>query len=471
MQDPPARPSDSAFEPDLAGLEKLARRGDREEALFFVGRNDIIRMILGRAQRAIEERQADSETRAEGATHVLAGAPGAGKTATLSEIRNRCLASKGNAPIVVELDVSELGDARHVALKIADAIPGNRLLKLLRKLFRGAAVKLDLKLLQVSQNWEHPEDHPQARKMDRLSTRLFASLLPRKCDRPVLVFVDEIQDVELVGRTALQVLRPLHLGVRAAPIVPVYAGLSHARKALLNIGLTRLDSRCVHMMGPLEDGEAAEAAERVFDSCHVRCTEAERRSWTARIERLSDKWPQHLHNALATLAQCLHEAKGILGDVNLEAFEARESAIRTETYRERTQDGLEVPRKLVASLMAAVGSDGLPLSDLIDKARELASRRGDPASLGAAWELPEGMSEEDFIDHMIRKGALHEGGNGRYVCPIPSFRSHLLAQGDLDPAMLQEARGASPRQPPGGSPRTEGIQTPLTDGGKPRTPA
>ena len=46
------------------------------------------------------------------------------------------------------------------------------------------------------------------------------------------------------------------------------------------------------------------------------------------------------------------------------------------------------------------------------------------------WRLPEGMSAEDFLDHLIHQGILQPAGKSRLICPIPSLRAWLIDQVD-----------------------------------------
>ena len=76
-------------DPDLEGLEDYAERADRRPALFFVGRDSEIRTVERLCARALRAIRAGE--RFEGATLLFQGAPGAGKTALLSELQYRWL--------------------------------------------------------------------------------------------------------------------------------------------------------------------------------------------------------------------------------------------------------------------------------------------------------------------------------------------------------------------------------------------
>ena len=67
--------------PDREGLEEFVREGDRTEPLYFAGRKAELRemeALLGSVKKG-----------KPGLTHVIAAAPGAGKTALLRELEAR----------------------------------------------------------------------------------------------------------------------------------------------------------------------------------------------------------------------------------------------------------------------------------------------------------------------------------------------------------------------------------------------
>jgi len=43
------------------------------------------------------------------------------------------------------------------------------------------------------------------------------------------------------------------------------------------------------------------------------------------------------------------------------------------------------------------------------------------------------MTAVRFFNHLVQKGALQKNGRNTYACPIPSFRSFLIENGDKEP--------------------------------------
>ncbi|MCY4459681.1 MAG: hypothetical protein OXC26_04655, partial [Albidovulum sp.] len=45
------------------------------------------------------------------------------------------------------------------------------------------------------------------------------------------------------------------------------------------------------------------------------------------------------------------------------------------------------------------------------------------------FRLADSTTPEAFFRRLVHQGALHEGADGRFHCPIPSFRSFLIEEG------------------------------------------
>ena len=69
-------------------------------------------------------------------------------------------------------------------------------------------------------------------------------------------------------------------------------------------------------LGRLEAGQAAEAVRRMLACFRIETEDADAARWAALLERISDRWPQHLQNAMQALgrgfsrsAACLLECR------------------------------------------------------------------------------------------------------------------------------------------------------------------
>ncbi len=217
------------------------------------------------------------------------------------------------------------------------------------------------------------------------------TLPPHKWPRPVCLMVDEIQDVDPEAKS---LLRALHLGTMGLPVVAVYAGLGDSHDVLQDTGMTRVSQGAVHNIGTLAPEEAAEAVELMLDRFRVDRTGAAD-GWPQRLAEVSERWPQHLHNGMRALAGALVETEGRLAHVDSGAVTALEREHRRETYRARISGAMDGAGPLVARVMAAVPPEGASRSDVLAQIVKEARPEDDLSSAGL-W-LPEGMSAWGFL--------------------------------------------------------------------------
>ncbi len=119
-----ARIAGRARRPDLKALEAFAALGDRRSSPFFAGRKDrmdAVERLCAEALAVARKGEAMG-----GATQLIQGAPGAGKTALLSEMARRWTNGESPhgaaAPVPVAVFPGELADEATVAAKIVGAI-------------------------------------------------------------------------------------------------------------------------------------------------------------------------------------------------------------------------------------------------------------------------------------------------------------------------------------------------------------
>ena len=96
--------------PNLTGLSDFVGSTDREPALFFVGRQDVLGQIKRDLERRLRHWRAGREGAWQGGTWLIQGAPGAGKTALLSHLKQTLPAAMktDNGNERVELQVCSL---------------------------------------------------------------------------------------------------------------------------------------------------------------------------------------------------------------------------------------------------------------------------------------------------------------------------------------------------------------------------
>ena len=417
--------------PDLEGLRAFVREGDRNRARFFVGREAQIRDI----ERVCADAFAGfrSGRPLAGATRLIHGAPGAGKTALLSHIAGaaesvewrrpgawRRFLRKADEneprPGALLVDVVDLGHPARLVLRIAERLDPKRAKKLRQTESRSIGVRAGTGGFGVSGGETVATAPPQT-----VFSELGALFPPEDWPGPLCLMVDEIQTLRAEQAPVLQ---SLHLATVGLPIVPVLAGLANARDVLARCGISRLNEDGVHTLGRLEAGKPAEAVRMMLDAYRVNAAGADAGYWAARLEEHSDGWPQHLQNAMRSLAEALVEAKGALAAVDEAAALARARERRLRAYRSRRSPEMQEAIYLLARVMAEMPEAGLRRSDAVGSIRSLARDEGD-----CGWRLPEGMSPSEFLDHLVHRGALQSGEDDRLVCPIPSFRRFLIEEG------------------------------------------
>ena len=407
-------------EPDLKALNDFAARGDRDDTPFFAGRDEEIAAIDGLCARALVRAKAGTAIR--GATQLFQGAPGAGKTALLSELSRRWFdreTGRGDAaPVAVHVYFHELADEAVVAARIAEALDPTTEHAYRRTETRDIGVRAGAPGVAGGQASRRTGMAPPVPSFDDLCRRF----PPSSWTRPVCLMVDEIQNVTPAAK---EVLNTLHEGKPGLPIVPVLAGLGNSYDIVSapEVGLSRLEIDAVRSLGGLSPGEACEAVEAMLATYRVDRTGTVE-NWPALLAERSDGWPQHLHNGMRALATELARVEGKMALVDSANILERERDYRERAYLARIGPIMDGSRQLVAALFAALPEDGFTNGQVrreIERCRQ--PERKDPE-----WDLPEDMTVGQFFDHLVHRGALQRKG-AAYECPIPSFRRFLIAYG------------------------------------------
>ena len=402
--------------PDLDRLREFVAERDRNAAWFFVGRTAEIAEIeetCALAFRRFREGRALA-----GATRLFQGAPGAGKTALLKHLHERWAQSGDGTPRPLLVDRPTLDDPAALVLAIAELLDPDKAQQFRQTVTRSRTATVGVGPLSGSGTQATATSPPLAGLSEL--RRMFP---PADWARPVCLMVDEIQNLDpQEGKT----LESLHLAVDGLPIVPVLAGLSSSQAALTKHGgISRLSRGAVRTLDCLEEGQAAEAMQRMLACFRIETEKADAERWSVLLERISDRWPQHLQNAMQALGEGLLEFGGVLAKVDRGAVIGRARASRLEAYKQRRSPEMRGAVILVGHVMAAVRDGGLHRHQVIDTIR---ARIRDRPEGSSARRLPKGISPEDFLEHLIHRGALQEGEDDRLVCPIPSFRTFLIGE-------------------------------------------
>ena len=393
--------------PDLEGLRFFSEPLDRGIASFFVGRSALIEDIERAAASAL--RNASAGWRYASPTRLIQGAPGAGKSALLAHLEQKWSLAGKAAPHVLPVHLEELADPDRIAQAIAARLDPRRAERCRRTETRSGSIGVS----GVGGAWAAETAPPAG------FGALRDMFSPERWERPLCLLVDEVQNLE-PGQAG--VIRRLHEAVDGLPIVPVLAGLANAQHVLARRGISRLSVGAVHMMGRLEPGQPAESVRAMLEGFRVEAVEADAARWAGLLEDLSDRWPQHLRNGMRALAEGLLATGGALASVDEKAVPAGAEKRRLDSYRARRSPEMLASGLLLAAAMEAVPEAGLGYVETLRVIEE-------NAGAASGWRLPAGMGPEEYLDHLVHRGALQDDGAGCLACPIPSFRQFLIEAG------------------------------------------
>ena len=435
--------------PDIDGLCRFIEREDRSVPAHFAGRQKLIDRIDSKLRTVMAE-AGTPDGDASGLTQLVQGAPGAGKTALLREIDRRFRTAEAQrqpgdvpVPVPVMLDRDLLYSEEETVLAIAEAMEGEpgwtvRTSDFRRTSARGAGGGLRLPLLLTAAVRLGSSVAPEPASFAALRRRQ----PPATWARPVCLMVDEIQGIDAAAK---EVLNKLHNAMHGLPVLTVLAGLGDSYDHLFRrIGLTRLSLEAVNDIGCLESEEAEAVVRGTLDAFRVDTAEWHADAWGARLAEESDAWPQHLHNGLRALAEGLIEVGGRIDAVDADSVLEREAEFRRISYRRRVSPEMEAARCLTGGVMqdVAAGAERAAVLGSVD--RHSARTGGNEPRL---WHLPDGMTAEVFLGHLIHRGALQQGQDDLFRCPIPSFRDYLVERGRGPESTLEDTAGPEDNLP------------------------
>ena len=424
--------------PDLEGLREFTKMNERDRAPFFTGREKQLEDI----EDAVDEAMvmvAKGES-VSSATRVFYGAPGAGKTSLLNEIKRRYeQLPKSKGSVVATFSILNLKDEVSLVSKITDLVEKN------------GACLFDQSTTVVSgfNVWFASVQESQTQASPGISFEsLKRHLPPAEWRHPLILMVDEIQNV---GGEEKKILQSLHQGTHDLPIIPVFAGLGNSIDVLDSLGLSRTNENNIHSIGALALDEAQEAIGKFLDCYQVKYTNQSAVMWQRELSTCSDCWPQHLHNGMRALAEGLIKVEGVLDEVAFDDFQRVERHYRLTAYRRRQSREMAASYELIARIMMdVVKADGLDEGDILDAIDLYSTPTNEPR--GRKWQIPKGMDEDDFMNHLIYKGALHREEDKLYRCQIPSFAHYLIKYGD-ETAPRQEMNPSTASKPDDYEPR------------------
>ena len=377
-----------AFDGELA--RKILRRGDRDSAPFFAGRE----FEIGRFDDALAELDDFDQFSTQAVFRIYQGAPGCGKTSLIRHLRKIRSTDIG---LFVDIQLEELRSISALSERVRrvaeDQAP--------------ARIKAGAKFLQALAS---------SLRMEGSGTELRNIMTDRTAKRTKIVLhMDEAQVVEPSAQPGLLMLHTRGLGV---PCACVLTGLSNTADRLSNIdGLSRLSTDVVVNMGAMSLEECAESARMMLDECGVIGCDADKERAAMSVAELSHGWPQHLHGAQTALCGELLRTDGSLDAVDWERVRSESDRSRHEYYHRRLFNTvLDMVPEATAQIVAKVRQQ---------HPRRLFDLEGlceaEMARMGLDKEPMFRATPEKFATALVERGVLAIAPAGWYDVAIPSM--------------------------------------------------
>ena len=389
--------------PDLEGLQSFAEQTDREESPIFVGRERETEHVVRQAEIVGEVHAEGRNT--QGATIVITGCPGSGKSAFLGHLARTFAKLELTKTVLIPVPCSDLDlTARNTEdLEAQLARFAIRRKERLHETFQ-AVLKDAGQALELRNTFERLEQ-----KISKDAGKRTVVCLP----------VDEIQNVTEASAPAVQVL---HTRSLSPPVLPIYAGLDDSVDRLKRIcRISRLSANAHMTMGALREHAATEATERLFEKHRVRSDTGSRAAWAQAIDEEALDFAQHLHVALQAACGVLVASGGTARAEDAAEVKRRARADRERFYASKISDIVKVHALAVLDVVHRATRTNTPLTErhLAKWAKE-SMHKHDP--LSAEYSNEEALA---LVERMRHQGILHLSAQDRPEVPIASLRAWL----------------------------------------------
>lgn len=351
---------------------------ERGKAKYFHGREDTRAML--------KRRRAWARRESTGTTVLIQGAPGAGKTALLSQLASE---AEREDWTVASLEIQALYDPRLMA-----QIMGKRYISRAQRTVKG-----DIHVMSTETTME--------RAGDASVSQVLSNLAPKK---GLILLLDEVQtliDLSEGPHTHLAkaTLNAIHKGQIGCPVILLSGGLGTSEDAFYAMGISRFDKDCLINLGGL-----SETAEReVICDWLVKYGQAKSdvTPWVDAIAAETHGWPQHIMSYAQPAAALVRRNKGelIKSGLDFALKTGRESADKYYSGRVK----------------------GIDVSVRFKLARLLKSNDGQVITADALFEaMSANSADADAVfNKLLHRGVIVEK-HGGYAVPIPPMRDWLI---------------------------------------------
>jgi len=435
----PTVKSAAAIEKLKSRLITYAEKGDRDDPLAFAGRDTEIGRITRSAKCRTEKDDGQEEPKnwPKGQTFLIDGAPGAGKTALLTELNQRL--ARINIPVIAR---EEVPDEEGV----------DDILHTLMAHFTGRSIDATWKSVQSHDEFTggvpgvasvKSSSTESDRRSGRLTIERIAQAAEGQRKKPITVFIDEVQNIERDTKAA-HFTRVLHTQSKL-PILLVCAGLANARSSLKDAGASRISPDKNFHLDTLTTEETLDCAVRtlrILIQWGVRGDEDDIREWAQRLAQTASDWPRHLQCSLRGAAEALAEQdfpslKTLPPEKALEAG----ARLRQDYYAHRLES-CNTPLAVCAHVQQALRDAPMEKEFAADLCGEAADAYLSERAK-ARYDRQYDGNDMLCLKDMLKAGVVTHDVNGFYKSPIPSFADYTLEQCRRTGIEVNSSRGCN----------------------------
>jgi len=360
---------------------------DQGPAEHFQGRETIIndfKRVLNRHQ-----------SKKDGTTFLIQGAPGAGKTALLYKLSEEAEKNEWKTVNLFPTALWEPEDLLHC---------------LGRK--RGKVARFSGSIGMGADGIGHANDGIAVKRVLTSVLRIL-----QDGQTPLLLVLDEAQTLGLkdivppeVKAVVTNVLGCIHNGRLGRPAVLLAAGLGTTSMGFKSVGISRFNDMCDVPLGSLShDSTCAVIEAFIKEKGGLRIPPPR---WVETIAAHTHGWPQHIIGYASTAAEYL-AAHGVSMDNGLE-FVLQQGRAKQLRYCEKRAQGINKKKR---QILARFFSD-IPLNDTVD-ANDIKN--------AIKEEYSDEVAEELF-NHALMQGIIDEDRDGDYGIPIASMHTWLVEE-------------------------------------------
>ncbi len=399
---------------DLEELQRFITQSEGADPPYFAGWQAELDLIANQARDLWVHFERGLHRSLSKRSHIVYGAPGAGKSSLLSELGRRLHAdeqSTGQPRLLYENSADFMADPSRCLHRIEKLsnLNTSKWTERLRTLSYRIRGTINLGLINASLNRDETASHPPSSVME-----LADRMPPERWETPLILAIDEFQNIGGEATSPhILALQSLHEATCGLPIMLVAAGLGGTIKQAKALGLTR-GVKSIGI-GCLSDSESLDL---VYGWCRRYGINTEKHEHELnRLASDAEGWPRHLHHSLQALAKSLVQpnSDGRLDQVDWQSVSSAAARLRKQYYRHQMSPQMQQSTALLAAVMKDLttnsGNDAL----LESVERHTSSHQA------AHWRLPEDMTPAGYLDHLMHQGRCRPMTTIPSLAPFPAF--------------------------------------------------